>query len=219
MKRRFGVELTALILILLAFVSCRTADSNANEILKSSIDLATAYAKEGRYDEAIDVYDRAWSQLADYRILYNKAMTLAACGRYPQAIVACRDGVGRFPEIMAFRTALASFLETEGRINECCKVLEEILVLDPYNSTLRLKLMNMLYEKEDTVRAKYHAEVLWNQGTINADTAKVLEYEALYKILTRDAKEAKVQEQPQEESIQSDEPSSEPEPELQKQQI
>ena len=212
MKRRFWVELTALILILLAFVSCRTADSNANEILKSSIELATAYSKAGRYDEAIDVYDRAWSQLEDYRILYNKALTLAACGRYSQAIEVCRQGVESFPSIMAFRTALASFLETEDRIDECCTELEEILVLDPYNSTLRLKLMKLLYEKGNIIRAKHHASVLWDQGTINKDTVKVLEYEALYEILTRG--EA-VPEPLPEESIQSDEPFSETEPEPQ----
>jgi len=212
LKRRFWVELTALILILLAFVSCRTADSNANEILKSSIDLATAYAKAGDYDSAIDVYDRAWSQLEDYRILYNKALTLAADGRYPQAIEVCRKGIDKYPSIMAFRTALVSFLETEGRINECCRELEMILELDPYNSTLRLKLMNLLYEKGDTIKAKYHASVLWDQGKINKDTAKVLEYEALYEILTRG--EA-VREQPQEESRISDEPSSATEPEPQ----
>ena len=215
MKRRFWVELSALILILLAFVSCRTADSNANEILKSSIDLATAYAKAGDYDSAIDVYDRAWSQLEDYRILYNKAMTLAAAGRYPQAIGICREGIEKFPSIMAFRTALASFLETGGMIDECCTELEEILVLDPYNSTLRLKLMNLLHEKGNTLRAKFHAEVLWNQGTINKDTVKVLEYEALYEILNRETKAEAVPEPPREESIQSDEPSSEPEPEQQ----
>jgi len=179
LKRRFSVELIALFLILSVFVSCRTADSNANEILKSSIDLATAYAKAGEYDKAIDVYDRAWSQLEDYRLLYNKAMTLAACGRYSQAIIVCREGVQRFPMIMAFRTALASFLETDS------SVFEEILELDPYNSAIRLKLMNMLYEGGDIERARYHASFLWDQGTINADTTKVLGYEALYEILTR----------------------------------
>ena len=180
------------------FVSCRTADTNANEILKASIDLATEYSKAGEYDKAIDVYDRAWSQLQDYRILYNKAMTLAACGRYSQAIIVCREGIEIFPMIMAFRTALASFSDADT------SVLEEILELDPYNFAIRLKLMNLLFENGDTERAKYHASILWDQGTINADTAKVLEYSALYEILTRTEVS---QQPPQQESTQSDEPS------------
>ncbi len=198
MKRQSSVKLIALFLILMVFVSCRTADTNANEILKASIDLATEYSKAGEYDKAIDVYDRAWSQLEDYRILYNKAMTLAACGRYSQAIIVCREGVEKFPMIMAFRTALASFSDTDTT------VLEEILELDPYNSVIRLKLMNILYENGDIERAKYHASILWDQGTINADTAKVLEYSALYEILTRTEVS---QQPPQVESTQSDEPS------------
>ena len=99
---------------------------------------------------------------------------------------------------MAFRTALASFSDTDTT------VLEEILELDPYNSVIRLKLMNLLYENGDTERAKYHASILWEQGTINADTAKVLEYNALYEILTRTEVN---QQPPQQESTQSGEPS------------
>ena len=204
MKRRFSAELIALFLILVVFVSCRTADSNANEILKSSIDLASAYAKAGDYEMAVDVYDRAWSQLEDYRILYNKAMTVAASGRYPQAINICQEGIDRFPSIMAFRTALVSFLETEGRINDCCRAIEKILTIDPYNSVLRIKLMNMLYGKGDIQRAEYHASVLWDQGKINKDVAKILEYEALYEILTRG--EAAPEPLPEESTL-SDEPS------------
>ena len=204
MKRRFSAELIAIFLILLVFVSCRTADSNANEILKSSIDLASAYAKAGEYDKAIDVYDRAWSQLADYRILYNKAMTIAASGRYPLAINTCQEGIDRFPSIMAFRTALVSFLEIEGRVNDCCRAIEKILTIDPYNYAMRIKLMNMLYEKGDVLKAKHHASVLWEQGKVDKNVAKILEYEALYEILTRG--EATPEPLP-EESIQSDEPS------------
>lgn len=213
MKRRFSAELIAIFLVLMVFVSCRTAESNANEILKSSIDLASAYAKAGEYDKAIDVYDRAWSQLEDYRILYNKAMTIAASGKYPQAINTCQEGIDRFPSIMAFRTALVSFLETEGRVNDCIRALERLVAIDPYNSVMRIKLMNMLYEKGDIQRAKYHASVLWDQGkTDNKDVAKVLEYQALYEILTRGEE---VPEPLQEESIQSDELSSTPEQEPQ----
>lgn len=198
MKRQSLAKLTVLFLILMVFVSCRTAETNANEILKASIDLATEYAKAGEYDKAIDVYDRAWSQLEDYRLLYNKAMTLAACGRYSQAIIVCREGIEKFPMIMAFRTALASFSDSDTA------VLEQILELDPYNSVIRLKLMNLLYQNGDTERAKYHASILWDQGTINADTAKVLEYNSLYEILTRTEVS---RQQPQEESTQSGEPS------------
>lgn len=212
MKKRFSVEFAVLILLMVLSVSCRTAESNANEILKSSIDLASAYASAGQYDKAVNVYDRAYAQLRDYRILYNKAMTLAACKNYSEAVLVCRQGIDSYPMVMAFRTALVSFLETEGKFDECRSEILAMLELDPYNTVQRKHLIELFLQDGDTQQAYEHAQILWNQGIMDAETVSALyqgdeeRWGALYMILVR---EEAIPEQPLQESTQSDEPFSE----------
>ena len=62
--------------------ACRTtAGTDHDQIVRSSIDLADSYISLSRYDDALAVYDKALSEADDYRLYFNKAITLSLLGQ------------------------------------------------------------------------------------------------------------------------------------------
>ena len=76
-------------------------------MVRTSIDLAQAYASTGQYAKALEVYDRALLEADDYRLYYNKAIVLSDLGRNDDAARLCGSSFERYPDIMALKEAEA----------------------------------------------------------------------------------------------------------------
>ena len=192
MKKLFSIEL--IIILLITLVSCGSVSKDAAaEIEATAIPLASYYVSQKDYDRAVQIYDRALEQsFDDYKLIYNKIYVLTAAGEFEQAAEICIKAISDYPQVLAFRTALAGILiqaEMSDRpyelkripVNErfytgetvyyygekyalAASVLETVLELNPYDSSIRLHLIEMYENLENTDAAYSHAQILWEQG-------------------------------------------------------
>ena len=202
MKRLFSVEL--LLILLITLVSCGSVSKDAAaEIEATAIPLASYYVSIKEYDKAVEVYDRALEQsFDDYKLLYNKIYVLTAAKRYEQALDLCIRAVTDYPHVISFRTALAGILNqaemndrdfelTKKQVSEkfytgevtylygeryakAAEVLETVLELNPYDTSIRLHLTEMYTNLGNTEDACKHAQILWNQEIRTREVIQVL---------------------------------------------
>lgn len=202
MKRLFSVEL--LLILLITLVSCGSVSKDAAaEIEATAIPLASYYVSIKEYDKAVEVYDRALEQsFDDYKLLYNKIYVLTAAKRYEQALDLCIRAVTDYPHVISFRTALAGILNqaemndrdfelTKKLVSEkfytgevtylygeryakAAEVLETVLELNPYDTSIRLHLTEMYTNLGNTEAACKHAQILWNQEIRTREVIQVL---------------------------------------------
>ena len=202
MKRLFSVEL--LLILLITLVSCGSVSKDAAaEIEATAIPLASYYVSIKEYDKAVEVYDRALEQsFDDYKLLYNKIYVLTAAKRYEQALDLCIRAVTDYPHVISFRTALAGILNqaemndrdfelTKKQVSEkfytgevtylygeryakAAEVLETVLELNPYDTSIRLHLTEMYTNLGKTEDACKHAQILWNQEIRTREVIQVL---------------------------------------------
>lgn len=202
MKRLFSVEL--LLILLITLVSCGSVSKDAAaEIEATAIPLASYYVSIKDYDKAVEVYDRALEQSSDdYKLLYNKIYVLTAANRYEQALDLCIKAVTDYPHVISFRTALAGILNQAEmndrdfeltaipvsekfftgeatylygeRYAKAAEVLETVLELNPYDTSIRLHLIEMYSNLGNKEAAYNHALVLWNQEIRTRDVIQVL---------------------------------------------
>lgn len=202
MKRLFWAEL--LIASLLSLVSCGSVSKDAAaEIEATSIPLASYYVAYKDYDKALEVYDRALEQsFDDYKLIYNRIYVLTAAERFEEAMEICKKAVFDYPQVLAFRKALAGILIRAEMVNRkfeltaipvgekfyrsevtyyygenyamAASVLETVLELDPYDNATRLYLMEMYTDLGNTESACRHALVLWDQQQRSKEVIKVL---------------------------------------------
>ena len=176
MKRLCWVETLILVMAMLCLCACRSTSGNDHDqIVRTSIDLAETYRSQGRPEMAVQVYDRALTQVDDYRLYYNKALALADQGLYTDAAKLCASSFERYPTIIAFKKAQALFLNTAGDRLGYYGVCLEILELNPYDFDTRMKLIED-YSDDGMERQAYEqALILWNQGYMLDSVLKVLE--------------------------------------------
>ena len=143
-------------------------------MVRTSIDLAQAYASSGQYAKALEVYDRALLEADDYRLYYNKAIVLSDLGRNEDAARLCDTSFERYPDIIAFKEAQAIYLNRSGDEDAAVKVYMQILDLNPYDRASRTELIRTLISRGNTDEAYNQAMILWNQGYRDKDTVKIL---------------------------------------------
>ncbi|MCF0237195.1 MAG: hypothetical protein HUK24_01240, partial [Sphaerochaetaceae bacterium] len=77
-----------LITVLFAFtlISCTsTTGQEADEIIKTAIDLGEKYNSLKLYDKSCEVYEKALEEVKDYRLYYNYSISLYCSGSYNEA--------------------------------------------------------------------------------------------------------------------------------------
>ena len=148
--------------------------SDHDQIVRSAIDLANSYSSLAQYENALDVYDRALAQAEDYRLYYNKALTLSLLEQNTQAAQLCAWGFDNYPSIISFKIAQAEYLRLSGENTQSRNAYAEALELNPYDRKTRSKLIENLIEDGETSLAYENALVLWNQGYRDEQTVEYL---------------------------------------------
>lgn len=167
----------AVMLAIAAFLLCgcaSTASNGNDQIVKATIELAEEYRSLGHLEEAFNVYDRALERTYDYRLLYNKALTIANLGDFEQAAALCQEGHGSFPYILAFKKAQAKYYIELGSWHEAATSYLEVLELDPYDTSTRKALISLYVTNNEPSKAAEQATILWNQGYRTAETVGLM---------------------------------------------
>ena len=145
--------------------ACRTtAGTDHDQIVRSSIDLADSYISLSRYDDALAVYDKALSEADDYRLYFNKAITLSLLDQNIEAANLCSECFERYPHIIAFKIAQAKYLRLAGEKALSRNAYAVVLELNPYDRDTRKQLTDDLIEDGENALAYEHALIMWNQG-------------------------------------------------------
>ena len=175
-----GSKATSFLAVMLAIVAfllcgCASTASNGNDqIVKAAIELAEEYRSLGRLEDSIGVYDKALERTYDYRLLYNKALTIANLGDFEQAAALCQEGHGSFPYILAFKKAQAKYYIELERWQDAASSYIEVLELDPYDTSTRKALISLYVTNNEPSKAAEQATILWNQGYRTAETVGLM---------------------------------------------
>lgn len=167
----------AVMLAIAAFLLCgcaSTASNGNDQIVKAAIELAEEYRSLGRLEDSIGVYDKALERTYDYRLLYNKALTIAYLGDFEQAAALCQEGHGSFPYILAFKKAQAKYYIELERWQDAASSYIEVLELDPYDTSTRKALISLYVTNNEPSKAAEQATILWNQGYRTAETVGLM---------------------------------------------
>jgi len=167
----------AVMLAIAAFLLCgcaSTASNGNDQIVKAVIELAEEYRSLGRLEDSIGVYDKALERTYDYRLLYNKALTIANLGDFEQAAALCQEGHGSFPYILAFKKAQAKYYIELERWQDAASSYIEVLELDPYDTSTRKALISLYVTNNEPSKAAEQATILWNQGYRTAETVGLM---------------------------------------------
>lgn len=106
--------------------------------------LGILYAKEQKFDEAIECFEIAQSLDNNPSSLHNAGLIYLETGAYEKAVMAFRQALDLEGGIPARFLALAKALEKLGQTNEAIEALESAYELDASTTTLRQILA--LYE-------------------------------------------------------------------------
>lgn len=172
-----AVVALAFVLVVAAFLLCgcaSTASNGNDQIVKAAIELAEEYRSLGRLEDSIGVYDKALERTYDYRLLYNKALTIANLGDFEQAAALCQEGHGSFPYILAFKKAQAKYYIELERWQDAASSYIEVLELDPYDTSTRKALISLYVTNNEPSKAAEQATILWNQGYRTAETVGLM---------------------------------------------
>ena len=151
-----AVVALAFVLAVAAFLLCgcaSTASNGNDQIVKAAIELAEEYRSLGRLEDSIGVYDKALERTYDYRLLYNKALTIANLGDFEQAAALCQEGHGSFPYILAFKKAQAKYYIELERWQDAASSYIEVLELDPYDTSTRKALISLYVTNNEPSKA------------------------------------------------------------------
>ena len=155
--------------------ACRTTSgSDHDQIVRTAIDLADAYVSQGMPDEALAVYDRALEEADDYRLYFNKALILTTLSRHEESAVLCADAFGKYPHILQFRKLQAYNSLLSGDIEAAESAIQELLLLNPYDSETRSQYIEELIRAGMTGKAYEQAQILWDQGFKDKQTVGYL---------------------------------------------
>ena len=161
-------KILSILLILalcLCLCACRTtAGTDHDQIVRSAIDLAGSYIKLSRYEDALDVYNRALEQANDYRLYYNKAIVLSNLGRNMEAAQICGESFEQFPHIIKLKTAQAHYLRLAGATSDSYNAYQHVLELNPYDRDTRMLYIDYLIEDGQKQIAYEQALIMWDQG-------------------------------------------------------
>ena len=155
--------------------ACRTTSgSDHDQIVRTAIDLSDAYIAKGMQDEALAVYDRALEEADDYRLYFNKALILTSLSRYEESSVLCAEAFGKYPYILQFRKLQAYNSFLSGDLEAADSAVQELLMLNPYDSETRIQYIEELIRAGMTEKAYEQSLVLWDQGFKDKQTVGFL---------------------------------------------
>ena len=156
-------------------VSCRSTEGTGHdEIVKTSIDLANAYAEKGMFEQALETYDLALNQVKDYRLSYNRALCYAYMGDYEGAASLMEEAKEIYPETDKFEEAEIKLWKKAGKIEKVEEIYLERLSIDENDTESRLSLAKLFSENGEKPEAYEQALILWDQNVFEEDVVSIL---------------------------------------------
>lgn len=169
------MPLVALLFALFCFVGCATTVDETTEEINAALELGGLYLAEGNFDKAIEIYDRGLEVHSENeKLLYNKTAALIKANRFDEAAALAEAAYRQHPHLLRFAKAQATSLELAGKGIEAIPAWEEIVSLDPADTTSRIRLMNLLVESQRYDDATAHAWYLLERKSADADALKAL---------------------------------------------
>jgi tetratricopeptide (TPR) repeat protein len=118
---------------------------------------AKRLAREGKYYEVLDCYDRILETHPENDVLLNsKAIALITLGRYEESLNCCQRAASLNPYSADIWTNMGVTLEKLGRFAEAAEALERAISVNPYDCYARA-LLGIIYQKlnrEDLAEAQ-----------------------------------------------------------------
>jgi tetratricopeptide (TPR) repeat protein len=135
------------------------------------LDLANAYRKQGRLDEAQRIYERALEINPDYVLIHiNLSMVYSAQMQTQKAVDILLEGVRRNPSHFKLYNNLGVLYNSLGKYDEAAAYLKKGAMLEPYNATLHFNLA-LAYERLgrlDEAITHYRRSIELNYGDPSA---------------------------------------------------
>jgi Flp pilus assembly protein TadD len=136
--------------VLAVFVNVDFYGTHVGDRAQTHNTLGLAYARMGRYAEAIREYQRALELSPGYSEAYNNmGRSLEALGRNEEAGEAYRAAVERDPSNAAARNNVGAFLMRVGDLENAERWLREAITLDPERPEARANLAAILASRGD----------------------------------------------------------------------
>ncbi len=169
--------LLLLVLLCLSFTSCKTTGNNTpreNEIVSYSIRLAEEKVRRGLPWQAIEIYETAFKEADDWRLLYNEALVYSKMGYYPNAVELLERVRDEWEETESTWPALASIYALNGQDREAKQQYESYLRNHRDDKTVLEAYMSFCF------RCRYYGEAynaaldLWNMQVFKKEVVDVL---------------------------------------------
>lgn len=169
------IPLGVLLFVLFSLVGCTTTNNKTTREVNAALELGELYLTESDFDKAIETYDRGLEiQPENEKLLYNKTAALIKANRFDEAAALAEAAYRQHPYLLRFAKAQATSLELAEKGTEAISVWEEIVSLDPADTTSRIRLMNLLIGAQRYDEATVHAWYLLERKSADADALEAL---------------------------------------------
>lgn len=160
-----SVWLLSLVLVVGFSTSCSTLSVKQETLVLDALAEGALFLAEGQFGEAAGIYLATLQDVPDdVRLLYNLGLAQAQADDFKSAIATISTLVRLFPENVKYLRAQAAILQASGASKEACAVWEQVLVLDPYNQVVRLRLANQYFSDSEFKLSQTHASTLYRKG-------------------------------------------------------
>jgi antitoxin component YwqK of YwqJK toxin-antitoxin module/Tfp pilus assembly protein PilF len=127
-----------------------TYKSNNDVFLQNN--LALAYQKNKKFQEAISILDSAVKKYPNNYILYlNKGNVYKDMDKYPEAVAMYKEAIKRNPYISTSHMRLGLIAADEGKLSQAMMCLNMFLILEPNTS----RSLSILAKINEMVSSKY----------------------------------------------------------------
>ncbi len=178
MKKLFWVKILLFFTFSVFAVSCSTMNTEVekNEIIATSIKLAQVKADLGQFEESQKVYETAISEVVDYRLVYNWALSCAKLNDYYNAISLCKQGYTLYPDHLEFLDAILeyqSIIKDYSGLSETCK---EYLKHNSSNEKVKEILIDSYFHNDEIGKAYIIALSFIYERNYNIKALEILNY-------------------------------------------
>lgn len=187
MKKLFLVNL---ILILILFSSCQSTNtSEENQIIRTSIELATSYCKIGNYEKARDVYLTALENSNDYRLYYNLSLVYNYLDDYKSACSTIENCYSLTDNDDLIYKKHIDYLISMSELNKADTLYNQYMESYPDNNDIKVSYAKFLLDNNFTDKAYDYALNLFNENINVNEVVSILhqinkdEWDVVYRVL------------------------------------
>ncbi len=152
------------VMALVSTASCVSFPAKQESLVQEALAEGARFLTESRFVEAAEVFQTALDVVPDdARLLYNLSLAQAQADESTSAIATIGLLVRLFPENVKYLKAQAAILQESGASTEACPVWEQVLIRDPFDEVVRLRLANQYFIDSEYELSQKHAFMLYSR--------------------------------------------------------